>query len=261
MLQLEHVSAAYQGGFRLQDICFETQEGRMTGIIGPNGSGKSTLLKAICRDIPAQGSVRIQGRNLWEMSVAERARTVAIVPQDIEKLPVPVLDFVMMGRTPFKKWHQLFYSDADKASAMEKLQQVGLSGSLDDRDSALRTLDQLSGGERQLAAIARALCQEPRLLLLDEPTANLDLAHQISVLQAVAKAASDVRMDTLLVIHDINLASAFCHNLLCLSEGKVAAAGGTSEVLKKDLLEKVYGTGLCIGRHPLNGRSLVLPEV
>lgn len=195
------------------------------------------------------------------MSVAERARTVAIVPQNIEKLPVPVLEFVMMGRTPFKKWHQLSYSEADRALALEKLRQVGLAGDAKDENALKRTLDQLSGGERQLAAIARALCQEPQLLLLDEPTANLDLAHQVSVLQVVAKVVSETSTDALLVIHDINLASAFCHNLLCLSCGNVAAAGKTASVLAKDLLEKVYGTGLCIGRHPLNGRPLVLPEI
>ncbi len=261
MLQLEHVSAAYPSGFKLQDICFETTEGRITGIIGPNGSGKSTLLKAICRDVPAQGSVKVQGKDLWRMSVAERARTVAIVPQNIEKLPVPVLEFVMMGRTPFKKWHQLSYSEADRALALEKLRQVGLAGDAKDESALKRTLDQLSGGERHLAAIARALCQEPQLLLLDEPTANLDLAHQVSVLQVVAKVVSETSTDALLVIHDINLASAFCHNLLCLSCGKMAAAGKTDSVLAKDLLEKVYGTGLCIGQHPLNGRPLVLPEI
>ena len=195
------------------------------------------------------------------MSVAERARTVAIVPQNIEKLPVPVLEFVMMGRTPFKKWHQLSYSEADRALALKKLRQVGLAGDAKDENALKRTLDQLSGGERQLAAIARALCQEPQLLLLDEPTANLDLAHQVSVLQVVAKVVSETSTDALLVIHDINLASAFCHNLLCLSCGNVAAAGKTASVLAKDLLEKVYGTGLCIGRHPLNGRPLVLPEI
>lgn len=255
VLNVQNLSAHHPGGFHLQEISFSLQEGCITGIIGPNGAGKSTLLNALCREIPASGSVSYMGADFWKMSFSQRARIMAVVPQFTEKLPFSLLDFVLMGRTPFKKWYNISHSQEDKDEALLHIAEVGL----DSFDPYTKRIDELSGGERQLAAIARALCQNPRILLLDEPTANLDLAHQIKILKTIKEITEKNKAASLLVIHDINLASAFCENLLCLSEGKEAAYGKVSEILQKEKLEELYKTPLCIGSHPQNGSPVVFP--
>lgn len=255
LLCVENLSAGYRGGFRLQDISFCLHEGGITGVIGPNGAGKSTLLNAICRETPATGCVKANGKDLWAMPPRHRARFIATVPQSVEKLPLPLMDFVLMGRTPFKKWYELSHSEQDRETALRNLEKTGLSHF----DPYKKRIDELSGGERQLAAIARALCQEARVLLLDEPTANLDLAHQIRILKTIRDITVQNHAATLLVMHDINLAAAFCDRLLCLREGKEAAYGTVSEILQKDCLEQIYKTPLCLGSHPQNGVPVVFP--
>ena len=156
MLDVRNLSASYPGGFALRDISFQICNPQMTGIIGPNGSGKSTLLKALCADLDSTGNIQLDGTDLRKARPLERARKVAVVPQSIEKIPVSVLEFVLAGRTPFKKWHQLTYSEADKVLAWEKLEEVGLLRNFDKKTLASKNMDELSGGERQLAAIAQA---------------------------------------------------------------------------------------------------------
>ncbi len=254
-LRVQDLAASHAGGFTLQDISFCLPEGVLTGIIGPNGSGKSTLLDALCREIPAKGKVTVDGEDLWKMPLPERARTLAVVPQFIERLPVSLMDFVLMGRNPFKKWHQLFHSEKDKEIALESLERTGLSKF----DPYKKKIDELSGGERQAAALARALCQRPRVLLLDEPTANLDLARQIDILKTIRHVTEKSRAATLLVIHDMNMAAAFCQDILCLKDGRQAAYGTVSEVLQKEILEEIYQTPLCLGTHPQNGSPVLFP--
>ncbi|MCM1041515.1 MAG: ABC transporter ATP-binding protein [Bacteroides sp.] len=255
LLCVEHLCARYPGGFELRDISFCLPSGCITGVIGPNGSGKSTLINALCREIPATGSVSADGKDFWAMPVRQRARMLAAVPQSIEKLPIPLMDFVLMGRTPFKKWYELSHSQADRQEAVKHLEETGLS-----RFNPYRKrIDELSGGERQLAAIARALCQQARILLLDEPTANLDLAHQVKILRTVRHITKQNDAATLLVIHDINLAAAFCDFLICLDNGRIAAHGSVAEILDRERLESIYKTPLCIGSHPQNGVPVVFP--
>lgn len=261
MLDVRNLSASYPGGFALRDISFQICNPQMTGIIGPNGSGKSTLLKALCADLDSTGNIQLDGTDLRKARPLERARKVAVVPQSIEKIPVSVLEFVLAGRTPFKKWHQLTYSEADKVLAWEKLEEVGLLRNFDKKTLASKNMDELSGGERQLAAIAQALCQQPRLLLLDEPTANLDLCHQVEILRVLEQSLQKHGILMLMVIHDINLASAFCSRLLCLSHGSIVAEGETGKVIDKKLLESIYKTGLCILPHPRDGHPMVFPEI
>lgn len=255
LLSVQNLSAHYPGGFNLQKLSFSLQEGCITGIIGPNGSGKSTLLNALCREMPSQGRITSQDIDLRTVSFRQHARIMAVVPQFTEKTPVSLLDFVLMGRTPFKKWYHLSHSQQDKEEAIKNLHKVGLGRFAPYK----KRIDELSGGERQLAAIARALCQQPRVLLLDEPTANLDLAHQIGILKTIRDITQTNRSASLLVIHDINLAAAFCQNILCLDNGRQAAYGKVSDVLQKERLEEIYRTPLCIGTHPQNGNPMVFP--
>lgn len=255
LLYVDKLSARYPGGFELQDISFSLQEGTVTGVIGPNGSGKSSLLNAICREIPATGSIKICDEDLWAMPLRRRARFIATVPQSIEKLPLSLMDFVLMGRTPFKKWYELSHSENDRLQALRNIDAVGLSHF----NPQTKRIDELSGGERQLAAIARALCQEARVLLLDEPTANLDLAHQVRILKTIRHITVKNQAATLLVIHDVNSAAAFCNRLLCLCNGQNTGCGTVSEILTKERLEEIYGTPLCIGEHPQNGVPVVFP--
>ena len=255
LLCVEKLSAGYRSGFHLEDISFCLHESSLTGVIGPNGAGKSTLLNALCHELPATGSVKVCGEELWTMPPRRRARFIAYVPQSIDKSPTKLLDFVLSGRTPFKKWYELSHSEQDREIALKNLEMVGLCGF----DPLQKRIDELSGGERQLAAIARALCQEARVLLLDEPTANLDLAHQIRILRTIRHITEQNRAATLLVMHDLNLAAAFCNSLLCLCEGKKVAYGNVSEILQKERLESIYKTPLCIGSHPQNGVPVVFP--
>lgn len=254
-LCVRNLSASYGKGFRLEEISFNLQGGCITGLIGPNGAGKSTLLSALCGEIPASGTVMAEGEDLWKMPLRQRARTLAMVPQFIEKMPVSLMDFVLMGRNPFKKWYQIFHSEEDKDIARKNIKKVGLGGF----DADKKRIDELSGGERQLAAVARALCQQARVLLLDEPTANLDLAHQIDILRSVRKITKESQVATLMVIHDINMAATFCQDILCLCHGKKAAHGTVSEILNKEKIEEIYQTPVCIGTHPQSGSPVIFP--
>lgn len=258
-LSVEHLSTRYPGGFALEDISFSASRQTLTGIIGPNGSGKSTLLNALCRNIPAQGKVCANEKDLWRMTPRERARKLAIVPQHIDKSPLPLMDFVLMGRTPHKKWYQLSYERKDREIAEECLLTVGKDTGLETYDPYRKKIGELSGGERQLAAIARALCQEPEILLLDEPTANLDLSNQVHILKNLRRITLQKHTASLLVLHDINLAAEFCDRFLCLHHGKTAMQGNIENILKKERLEEIYGSPLCIGRHPLSNNPLILP--
>ena len=258
-LSVEHLSARYPGGFALKDISFSASRQTITGILGPNGSGKSTLLHSLCRLIPAEGKVCMNGKDIWSMRPQERAKTIAIVPQHIEKSPLSLMDFVLTGRTPHKKWYQLSYEAKDRTIAEECLQTVGKDTGLETYDLYRKKMNELSGGERQLAAIARALCQQADVLLLDEPTANLDLSNQIHILKTIRRVVLHKKMTGLIVLHDINLAIGFCHRFLCLNQGQTAMQGDIRDIIQKERLEAIYHTPLCIGTHPQKDTPLVLP--
>ena len=240
----------------LNNVSFEIKDGEFVAIMGPSGCGKSTLLNILgLLDNPTSGSYEFQGTEVSELKERERTKfrkgNIGFVFQS----------FNLIDELNVYENVELPLRYLNIGASERKRMVTGILKRMNISHRAKHFPQQLSGGQQQRVAIARAVVAGPKLILADEPTANLDLAHQVSVLQVVAKVVSETSTDALLVIHDINLASAFCHNLLCLSCGNVAAAGKTASVLAKDLLEKVYGTGLCIGRHPLNGRPLVLPEI
>jgi iron complex transport system ATP-binding protein len=230
----------------LKDLSFSVQQGDFFIIIGPNGSGKTTLLKCISGVLrPRRGGLEILNTPFREYSRKSLARSIALVPQTTPvDFPFTVTEVVLMGRSPhlgiLGVEHQ---KDLDMARrAMDFTGVASL---------AHRKLDQLSGGERQRVMIARAICQEPRIILLDEPTASLDLAHQVKVMDLMEQLRYEKRVTILMVSHDINLAALYGNRLMLLKEGHILSIGSPGEVLTFQTLESAYGCPLLVDKSPL----------
>ncbi len=252
-VKIDNLKCGYPSGFMLNSICFDIKKGSFAGIIGPNGSGKTTLFKAITGEIPViGGSISINSIDTSTMSAKQKARKIAIVTQNTEAADITVEDYVLMGRMPYKKHFQLFETDKDYEVANRFME---LTGVLKFKQ---RLMYELSGGEQQLAAIARALTQEPELLLLDEPTSHLDIAHQMQVLNLIQQLNSDLDITVLMVIHDLNLAAEFCNYLVMMDSGKIFVKGEPKEVLKYDNIETVYKTVVVTHENPLSKKPIVL---
>ncbi len=253
MLNVKDLSYSYNATAVLDGLDLTAEKGEVVGVVGPNGAGKTTLLRLISGILtPPPGGITIGGADVSTLSARERAKLVAVVPQG-PTLPVgfSVLDLVLMGRNPHLKLFQ-WESDADlevAARSMEKTQILGLA------DRAVGTL---SGGEKQRAVIAMALCQETPVLLLDEPTSNLDLAHQIQVMDTVREVHRDGEGVGLIAMHDLTLAAQYCDRLVMLSGGKVFVSGRPDEVLSEKHISEVYGTEAIVISHPRTGTPVVL---
>ena len=233
--------------------------GFFTGVIGPNGSGKSSLIRALSRTLkPAGGAVLLDGQNLYSMhSARASAQAIGVVPQDTSvSLNFSVREVVRMGRAP----HLPVRPFASETAEDEQIVAAALRQARVE-DLAERPVTTLSGGERQRVLLARALAQQPEILLLDEPTANLDLRHQAEVL-TLAREVAHSGSTVLAVLHDVNLAAAYCDTLVLLHGGQIAASGTPSDVLTAGNLQAVYGTRVWVRPHPISGRPLVvsLPE-
>jgi iron complex transport system ATP-binding protein len=228
--------------------------GEMVGVIGPNGAGKSTLVRLLAGILrPSAGALRLRGRPLHAWNGRERARAVAVVSQDPRvDFPYTVLEVVLMGRAPHMSAMALAGPrDLEVARGALRLLEVA--------DLEARSIDELSGGERQRVFLARALAQEPRVLLLDEPTTHLDLRHQTRLHDVARHRCRDDGLAVLTVMHDVNLAAAYCDRLILLDGGRVACAGPPAAVLDGAVLERVFGTRLWVGRHALTQAPVVLP--
>lgn len=238
----------------LDDVTFDVNPGEVVGLVGHNGSGKTTLVRLATRVLePSSGGVTLGGRPVSEFSRAELARCLATVPQDTT-LPYPftAMEVVLMGRAP----HQpLLGLDRPKdiAIARSALERLGI------QDLADRSILTLSGGERQLVMFARALAQEPEILLLDEPTAFLDLRHRIDLLTAVRERVNDGG-SALVISHDLDLVARVADRLVLLAEGRIAAQGRPDDVLNAEVLERAYGIEADIVRAP-DGSPLVVPRL
>lgn len=240
----------------LEALSLALAPGVFTGIIGPNGSGKSTLVRALSRALkPSGGVVRLDETDLYTThSARDSAQAIAVVPQETAvSLDFSVQDIVRMGRAP----HLPPRPFASETPADEQIVQDALK-SAQIEHLAERSVTTLSGGERQRVLLARALAQQPQILLLDEPTASLDLRHQSETLTLACQLAHDGGKTVLAVLHDVNLASAYCDYLVLLDKGVIAASGPPSEVLTADHLAKVYGARVWVRPHPLTKRPLVL---
>src|SRR3990172_302971 len=261
VLEVRGLTVAYTTGKRaivaLRDVSLRLAAGELVGLVGPNGSGKTTLIRAVTKTVvPAGGEINLCGDNVTSLSQAEIARRVAVVPQE-PLLPeaFPALECVLMGRTPHLKLLQN-ESPPDFEAARRAMARTN-SGEL-----AGRPMGQLSGGERQRVVVARALAQDTPALLLDEPTAHLDIGHQASVLALMRALCRDEGKAVLAVVHDLTLAAAYCDRLVMLrSNGTVAAEGGASEILRPELLAAVYGAGVDVFPHPRTGSPVVAPWV
>ncbi|MCD6568164.1 MAG: ABC transporter ATP-binding protein [Dehalococcoidia bacterium] len=253
MIELKDVSLGYNRRAVLSHISLKAAPGEMLGLIGPNGSGKSTLIRGMTRIIGLfSGHILVNGRDLEDMEREELARIVATVPQSAA-LPgaFTAFEVVLMGRTPHLGF--LRYEgrkDLDIAwQAMEATQTEYL---------AERRVGELSGGERQRIVIARALTQQPKVILLDEPTTYLDINHQVEALDLVRKLCLEQSLTVVVALHDLNLAAQYCDRLVMLNEGRVFTEGGPMEVLTAVNIKEVYGAEISILHHPVNGLPVAL---
>jgi iron complex transport system ATP-binding protein len=237
----------------LDGVSLSARGGRVTAVVGPNGSGKSSLVRTLLRRVPlAKGEVFIGEQPLRSMDARTLARTVAIVPQREEPLvPMPVAEFVMLGRHP---WRRAFGAPAaaDHEAVERALVRAGMA------DAATHLTDSLSGGEWQRVRIARALAQEAPIMVLDEPTTFLDIAHEMAVFELVDALAAEGRT-VLLVSHQLNLVARFAAHIVLLHKGRVAAAGAASDVMRGEVLEQVYEWPLVVTRDPAVGAPALLP--
>lgn len=245
----------------LKQFSLEIRPGVFTGIVGPNGSGKSTLVRALSRALrPASGAVLLEEADLYtDLSARDAARAIGVVPQDTAvSLEFSVREVVRMGRAPHLPRRPFASESAADENIVSKAMEQAKVGELADRK-----ITTLSGGERQRVLFARALAQQPEVILLDEPTAHLDLRHQTEILTLARDLAYRGGKAVLAVLHDINLAAAYCDTLVLISAGQIAAQGTPEEVLTAENLQAVYGARVWIRRHPVTGRPLVLslPEL
>lgn len=238
----------------LHDLSLHVEQGEILGIVGPNGSGKTSLLKLMAGLlVPQEGSIALFGISLARLPPEEMARRVAFVPQDSAQIfPFTVAETVLMGRFPHRRQTQwsLGFGWEDQADCGAAAQAMA---TMDIGHLAARAVTDLSGGERQRAMIARALAQAPHVLLLDEPTAFLDLQHQIGICSVLRRLRDERGMTVVLVTHDLNLASQYCDRVAMLKEGRVSAVGAPSEVMSVETLRDVYGCDVLIDAHPESG--------
>ncbi|MER6947124.1 ABC transporter ATP-binding protein [Nonomuraea sp. NPDC000554] len=234
------------------DLGIET--GTVTTIIGPNGCGKSTLLRALGRLLkPRGGEVLLDGKRIDRTPTREVAKVLGVLPQaPTAPEGLTVADLVARGRHPHQTWYRQWSSD-DESAVAAALDMTGLA------DLAERPLDELSGGQRQRAWISMALAQGTDLLLLDEPTTFLDLAHQVEVLELVRHLHQAAGRTIVMVLHDLNLAARYADRLVAMREGRVVAAGTPHDVLTEDLLAEVFDLDAKIIPDPVAGTPLVVP--
>ncbi len=253
LVEVRGASFAYGAQRALDAVSFDASAGELVGLVGPNGAGKSTLLRLVAGLLPpSAGTVRLAGLDPHAAPRRAVARVAALVPQEPRLAwPFTVRELVMMGRAP-RQGLLALASRFDLGAVEGALQACELTALAD------RRLDALSGGERRRVFFARALAQEPRVLLLDEPTAFLDLAHQAAVMR-MAQVAARAGLCVVAVLHDLNLAAACCDRLVVLSRGRVVAHGAPGEVLTEERVREVWGLPVWRGSHGATGAPIVLP--
>lgn len=233
-LSVENLSFRYGKRLILEEVSLEVPTGKILALLGPNGTGKTTLLKSISQIVkPISGSSLVEGEDLYRMSSHKRAKYVAYVPQHTNStFPVTVADAVMMGRGPSMRFSP---TRQDKELVFSVIRRMELES------YAFKDINKMSGGERQRVFIARALAQQPKLLLLDEPTSSMDLKNQLHTLELVRQLAWKEHLTVVISIHDLNLAAMFCDYFLLLKDRKRFAFGRVHEVLTEDNIRAIYG--------------------
>ena len=235
-LAVHDLSFSWPGRTVLEGLNFEVGPNQLVSVLGVNGAGKTTLLKCINRILsPSSGSIHLLSSDVLGMTIMDVARQVAYVPQSVgTNFPMNVFDVVLLGRRPHLQW---FVGDGDRDKVSECLHFLEIN------DFAFRRYDQLSGGERQRVVLAKALAQEPKLYLLDEPTSDLDLKHQITTMEKIRSVVGDrtAPSSAIIAIHDIDVAARFSDKIMLLHDGKIRAYGPPKEVLTVELIAEVFG--------------------
>jgi iron complex transport system ATP-binding protein len=252
MLKVENISINYGVCAVVQDVSLTLIPGRTIALLGANGAGKTTLLKALNGGLPvAKGAIILDGKDLKDYSRREIASRIAVIAQETEtKFPVSVLEFVLAGR--FAHAAAFGWETADDLQiAVECLKQCDLA------NYEARQMNQLSGGERQRVVLARALATEAAILLLDEPTANLDLAHQSLMFRLIKERCAINKASAIVITHDLNLASEFADEIVLMKNGTIAAKGAAREVLTEENLETVFGVKVLLDENPVSRRLRV----
>lgn len=254
-LVADGITLAYDGRVVVEDLTLGIPDGEITAIIGPNACGKSTLLRALARLLrPQRGTVVLDGELIHRLPTKQVAQRLGLLPQHpIAPEGILVGDLVARGRTPHQSLLQQ-WSVADETAVRAALGATGIT------DLAERSVDELSGGQRQRVWIAMALAQETGLLLLDEPTTFLDIAHQIEVLDLVADLNREDRRTIVVVLHDLNLACRYAHHLVAMRGGRIVAHGPPSEVITAENVQAVFGLASVVIADPITGTPLVVPR-
>ncbi len=256
-LTVNQLKAGYADRLVLSGLSLEVQPGELLGVIGPNGCGKSTLIKAVSGVLkPRSGQVLLEGRDLLRMKAEERARLVGVVAQNPSLPPAfTAAEVVMFGRTPHLKAFQ--QEGPDDWCIVQQAMEAAACW-----DMAGRPVGELSGGERQRVLFALALAQQPRLLLLDEPTTYLDINYQVGMMDIAAEwLRAGLTRGVLAIFHDLNLAAQYCNRLALLSKGQLLALGNPHEVLTTENILQAYGASVLVAPHPGNGlpTTFILP--
>jgi iron complex transport system ATP-binding protein len=248
MIEVDSIFFRYHQDWVLQDVSFQVRKGEFVGVIGPNGSGKTTLLKILYRLLsPQQGEVLLDRLSLKKLSRSEIAKKIAVVAQETyPAFPFRAIEMVLMGRSPYLG-HLMFESPKDLEIAKKAMEWTEIL------PISQRSIDELSGGERKRVYIARALAQEPEVILLDEPTTNLDIHHQVEFLDLVLSLNREKGLTILMASHDLNLASEYCDRLILLQNGKIYKMGLPEEVMTRENIERVYGCKVWVDRNPISG--------
>jgi iron complex transport system ATP-binding protein len=251
-IEVKDLNFSYDGKPVIHDVSFVLKTGEFLGVIGPNGAGKSTLLRLLSRILDTrQGEIVVQGQKIRELDRRDLARAIGFVPQETHfALDFTVADIVLLGRYPYLRPFQT-ESGPDREIMEQALTEAGIV------EFKNRPVNTLSSGERQRVVIARTLCQQPKILLLDEPTSHLDLRHQTGIMDLLKKL-NDQGISIVIVNHDLNLAAIYCRRLILLDHGSIRADGSPSELLDEKLLKEVYRTEVRVIRHPDRGVPQVL---
>ena len=254
MLELVSVTCGYNGRKILDNVSFRVDGGEIVGVIGPNGAGKTTLFRATTKIVkPWHGTILIDGTDSARLSCRRLAQICAAMQQALEiPFPFTVEEFVLMGRFPHLARLQN-PGPRDHGIAAQAL------AATDTLHVSKRPINELSGGERQRVILAQALCQQPRLLLLDEPTAHLDIGHQVDMLNLIRKLSRKNNLAVMAVLHDLNLAGEYCDRLIMLKDGRIHSIGTPAQVLTYQNIEEVYKTLVVVKENPVSHKPHVFP--
>ncbi|MDN4072156.1 adenosylcobinamide amidohydrolase [Fictibacillus terranigra] len=253
MIQIQQLTGGYDGKPVVKDLSFSIEKGKITGIIGPNGSGKTTLMKMINGMLsPQSGEILIKGIPVSSYSAKDLARIIAVLPQHAESsFDFTVREVVALGRYPFYKGLLKQSSPKDEEMVQRSMEFTGV------QHFAEKSIQSLSGGERQRVLLAKALAQEPEILLLDEPTNHLDLSYQMKLMDLLKDWVQGCQLTVVAILHDLNIASLYCDQVLLLDGGKEKAIGKPGDIMDSNLLEGVYDTKLSRQEHPQKPKPLI----